>query len=346
MQVKRVVVTNTIAHQNFGDLIGTLTHSQQTGLGQRAVLNNHDSLYNASGIYTNIYDDSNQGDIAGSRTSDGPGNLNNFIGQQAVGPWILTEVDDALTHIGTNISFSLLIEPHNDQNGATTFENTPPCTMSQTDFIDVPPGATNLTILVTNLTPIPQPISLYVKFGAWPTTNNFDAVANVIPPATNGMISIGPPLTPGRYFYGVFAPCSDTASQSNSVTATYYMGVPPAQVIYNSSGPAPILDDAVITNSIYVTAVQPVSSVEVALRVDHPRVSDLVFHLTSPDGTRMLLVENRGGTDTNGMGQTLAITNVTPVSSSGGPSPDDQRREHRLEHRQPGDPIQFLHRAG
>ena len=34
MEVKRVVVTNVITHQNFGDLIGTLTHSQQTGLGQ------------------------------------------------------------------------------------------------------------------------------------------------------------------------------------------------------------------------------------------------------------------------------------------------------------------------
>ena len=281
------------------------------------MLNNHESLHNASGVYTNIYDDSNQGDIANARASDGPGSLNNFVGQQGIGPWILAEVDDALTHTGAVTAFSLLIEPHNDQNGATTFENTPPCTMSQTDFIDVPPGATNLTILVTNLTPMPQPIVLYVKYGAWPTTNNFDEKADVIPPATNGIISIGPPLTPGRYFYGVFAPCSDTASQSNSVTATYYMGVPPAQVIYNSSGPAPILDDAVITNSIYVTAVQSVSSVEAALRVDHPRVSDLVFHLTSPDGTRVLLVENRGGTDTNGMGQTLAITNNTQVTSSG-----------------------------
>ncbi len=33
MQVKRVVVTNIITHQNFGDLIGTLTHGQQNGSG-------------------------------------------------------------------------------------------------------------------------------------------------------------------------------------------------------------------------------------------------------------------------------------------------------------------------
>ncbi len=234
----------------------------------------------------------------------------------------MTEIDDALTHTGAVTGFSLLIEPHNGKNGATTFESTPPCVMSQTDFIDVPPGATNLTILVTNLTtPGPQPISLYVKYGAWPTTNNFDEVTNLVPPVTNGVISIGPPLTPGRYFYGVYAPCSDTASQSNSVTATYYMGAVPAQVVFGSSGPAPILDDAVVTNTIYVTAAQTISSVDVSLRVDHPRVSDLVFHLTSPAGSRVLLVENRGGTTTNGMGQTLAITNVVPVSSSGSSSP-------------------------
>ena len=322
MQVKRVVVNNTIAHQNFGDLIGTLAHSQQTGLGKNNVLNNHDSFYNESGIYTNIYDDSRQGYITGSRLSDGPGSLNNFIGQQAIGPWILTEADTSQSQTGSVTGFSLLIEPHNGKNGATTFESTPPCTMSQTDFIDVPPGATNLTILVTNLTtPGPQSISLYVRYGAWPTTNLFDEVTNLVPPVTNGVISIGPPLTPGRYFYGVYAPCSDTASQSNSVTATYYMGAVPAQVVFGSSGPAPILDDAVVTNTIYVTAAQTISSVDVSLRVDHPRVSDLVFHLTSPAGSRVLLVENRGGTTTNGMGQTLAITNVVPVSSSGSSSP-------------------------
>ena len=187
---------------------------------------------------------------------------------------------------------------------------------------------------------------MYVKFGAEPTTNNFDEMTSIIPPTTNGIISIGPPLTPGRYFYGVYVPCSDTASQSNSITATYYMGTPPGQVIFNSSGPAPILDDAVMTNSIFVTAVQPVSSVEVALRVDHPRVSDLVFHLTSPDGTRVLLVENRGGTTTDGMGQTIAITNIIAGLVFRRTVAHHQRREHRLEHRHAGSSIQFLPPAG
>ena len=88
------------------------------------------------------------------------------------------------------------------------------------------------------------------------------------------------------------------------------------------AGRCRLLDDAVTSNSIAVTADETIASVEVGLRVDHPRVSDLVFHLISPDGTRVLLVENRGGTTTNGMGVTLATTNsiVQPQTSSGGPN--------------------------
>ena len=52
MEIQRVVVTNVIAHQNFGDLIGTLKHGGRTGCRQTVVLNNHDSLYNTLGIYT------------------------------------------------------------------------------------------------------------------------------------------------------------------------------------------------------------------------------------------------------------------------------------------------------
>ena len=135
--------------------------------------------------------------------------------------------------------------------------------------------------------------------------------------------------------------------QNFYLIATLGLVTPPAQVIYTSGGPVPILDDAVTTDSIYVTADQTISSVDVALRVDHPRVSDLVFHLISPDGTRVLLVENRGGTTANGMGATIAITNIVPVSSSGGAVAVHQR--HQRGHRPPArcaDHLQFLHRAG
>jgi len=319
MEIKRGTVTSTITHQNFGDLLGTLTHGGQNGLSRTTVLNNHDSLGNPPGPYTIIYDNSGQGDIVGSQPSDGPGSLNDYVGQQAIGPWILTEVDDSLTQTGSVTGFQMLIEPHQDLTKGITTTLGPLGWFR--DFIDVPAGATNLTIYATNLTGTGQ-VDLFVKVGAIPTltdTNEFGParLTNSGLLGFDGSISIGPPLPPGRYWVGLYN--ESILPQTVYVIAKFGMGAVPGQVIFSSSGPTPILDDAVMTNSIFVTAAQTISSVEAALRVDHQRVSDLVFHLISPDGTRCLLVENRGGTTTNGMGATFAVTNIIPVSSTGGP---------------------------
>ena len=82
---------------------------------------------------------------------------------------------------------------------------------------------------------------------------------------------------------------------------------------FDSTGPVPILDDAVTTNYIFVTNTDLIQDFNVGLRVDHPRISDLVFHLISPDGTRYLLMENRGGTSTNGCGAAIVTTNIVPA---------------------------------
>jgi subtilisin-like proprotein convertase family protein len=63
----------------------------------------------------------------------------------------------------------------------------------------------------------------------------------------------------------------------------------------------------------------PVVSVDVGVRIAHPRVSDLVLRLISPSGTRVLLAENRGGASAQGMGLTTTMTNLGPVSTNGGP---------------------------
>jgi subtilisin-like proprotein convertase family protein len=317
IEVRRVVVTNQVWHQNFGDLIGTLTLNG----GNLDVLNNHDSLGNTVNFTPFVYDDSGQGDIAGSQPSDGPGSLNGFIGQKGNGVWGLTEVDDSWTQIGVVQNFSLTIEPHLANNGVTFTATVAGGTWFY-DYIDVPPGATNLTITVTNLTtPSPQTVELFVKYGSEPTTSDFDEMTNIdqttsIPPEVKGSISIGPPLTAGRYFFGVFNPSA--TPQTVSITATYYTGAVPEQFDYASTGTTPLKDDAVTTSTIPVPDNATISSVDVGLRVDHPRISDLVFHLISPDGTRVLLVENRGGTSTNGMGMNYSVTNVILGSASGG----------------------------
>jgi subtilisin-like proprotein convertase family protein len=307
--VDRVMVTNVIPHQNFGDLIGNLTHNAVSD-----VLNNHDSIGNSLGL-TFAYDDTPYSHAP----SDGPGSLNSFIGQQGVGAWILTEVDNSLTQTGSIQSSTVTLQPHKDllagvtvsiQGGGWFY-----------GYLDVPPGATNLTISATNVTLTPDflnPLQLFAKFGSFPTLTNFDKMTLLNNPGLTGpggSLSIGPPLTSGRYFVGIFNPSA--SAQTVYIIATIGLGTVPAQVIYSSSGPVPILDDAVTTNSIIVPDNQTISSLEVALRVDHPRVSDLVFHLIGPDGTRDLLVENRGGTTANRMGATLTSSGIVAQTFSG-----------------------------
>ncbi len=88
---------------------------------------------------------------------------------------------------------------------------------------------------------------------------------------------------------------------------------------FDSTGPTNLTDDAVSYSSIFVDETNLIQEFSVGLRVDHPRISDLIFTLISPDGTRYLLMENRGGQSTNGAGATIITTNIINVSASGGP---------------------------
>ncbi len=315
--MQRVYVTNQLDAGDLGDLVGSLYHNNTS-----VILNDHTLPANGPGIYGFIFDDSGQNDIPGSRPTDGPGSLNSFVGDDGTGVWLLHEADNAegFTNIVNN--FGLTIEPHQDiKNGINIFVEGGSWFYT---FIDVPRGATNLTVIATNLdnTAVP-PLELFVKLGDPPTTNSFDGTAIVNTPTgvgteVEGTVSLGPPLTSGRYWVGVFNP--SITGQNVFLIATVGLGAAPAETIYSSSGPVPLLDDAVTTNSIVVPDDQTIASMEVALRVDHPRVSDLVFHLIGPDGTRDLLVENRGGTDTNGMGETFAVSNnIVSQTFSGGP---------------------------
>jgi subtilisin-like proprotein convertase family protein len=326
MTMSGVVVSDTIQHQNFGDLIGTLNHN-----GITAVLNNHDSLGNPPGPYSFIYDDSGQG-VAGSQPSDGPGSLKSFVGTEGSGPWILAEVDDALTQTGTVTAFSLTIQPQqNLQNGFTNL--IAPMTWFY-DFIDVAAGYTNLTIAATNVSsPVVAPaIQMYTEFGAEPTATVYDQTALLTNCITGffptgilpgNAISTGPPLPAGRYFVGIYNP--GTTAQDVYLKATLggsASAITPLDYTVNG-GPA-LPDDAANTSTIQVTNVPTtatIASVNVGMVVNHPRISDLTFTLVSPTGQRVLLMENRGGTTTNGAGDEFITTNnFAPVTASGGPA--------------------------
>ncbi len=335
IEVQDVIVSNQIVHQNFGDLTGAFSHN-----GKSVILNNHDSLDKPPGPYNFTYDDG-PAPVAGSQPPDGPGTLQTFQGQQGIGPWILTEVDNALAQTGTVTALTVTITPHQDlTHGKNIFIAAHSYFYG---FIDVPPGATNLTIAATNVsgivtstgdfTAIPpdnaNPGQLFEKLGEQPVPpptppTNYDKTVilnNGTPPG--GSISIGPsdnpPIQPGRYFVTLYN--ASAQPQEYYIIAT--LGI--AQVVpvnFSSTGPVPLLDDAVsyayITNFPTGPATnETIAAINVGIRVDHPRISDLVFHLISPDGTRYLLMENRGGTSTNGAGVTVVTTNIVNVSSSG-----------------------------
>ena len=80
-------------------------------------------------------------------------------------------------------------------------------------------------------------------------------------------------------------------------------------VTTNTVQPVNILDDAVtdvfLTNDVHAI----ISSLDIGLLINDPRISDLAITLISPNGTRVLLFENRGGTSTNGLGTFNIITN-------------------------------------
>ncbi|HVU27889.1 MAG TPA: S8 family serine peptidase [Verrucomicrobiae bacterium] len=313
IELRRAIASVAFNAQNLGDLVGSLSHSQNNGLGSgNVILNNHASP-NSPGFASFIYDDSGANDIVGSQPSDSPGSLNSYFRQEGIGPWILHEADNVEGFTNIIQNFSMTLQPHQAGNGLT-FTVTINGGAWYYDYVDVPAGATNLTITVTNLTgtAVP-PVELFLKQGALPTTNDFDEMTNIDtpvppPPTQTGSISIVPPVTPGTYYFGVYNPGG--TPQTVSITVTYALGSVPAQIDFTANGSTPILDDAVSTATISVPVNKIISSVEVGIAVEHPRISDLVFHLTAPDGTRVLLMENRGGGSTNGAGELSPTTNT------------------------------------
>src|SRR5207237_8915070 len=111
-----------------------------------------------------------------------------------------------------------------------------------------------------------------------------------------------PPLNPGWYVVRI---CNLNATtpvtvRLRAIISLDLRGVQPT--VYPAGGQKLILDDAVTTSTIHATNTEKLVSVEVVVRIDHPRVSDLVLTLVGPDGTRVLLDENRGAFTTNGLG--------------------------------------------
>lgn len=308
--VRRVVVTNFFEHENFGDLVGVLTHSQIP-----VVLNNHTFGNGATNLEL-IYEDNDEGDTPGSQHPDGPGSLRDFIGTQGVGVWLLTEQDSALFNTGRVDNVFIKLDPQSDTNGIVA--TIPPGRFFY-DFIDVPANATNLTVCVNFLPGSTGPVQLYLRYGDQPTANSYDYTKLINSPGDCLTVSRTdlPPLRPGRYYFGVYNP----TATPQTVRITWTFGLDPNGAsptpITSTNSIVPLQDDAVTNSSIFITNNQKIVTVNVGVVLDHPRVSDLDLTLIAPTGQRILLFENRGGISATNMGHISVFTNFFGATASG-----------------------------
>jgi hypothetical protein len=155
-------------------------------------------------VFDRTYDDSADAG-PGTFPSDGPGSLNNFLGQDGSGLWLLTMVDNALTRDGTGGQLR-----HHAGSPARPEKHMSGSVLPNRFiyyFIDVPVDATNLTATLSSMSPS-APLDLYIRRGDVPDANNFDKFARINPPG--GLLTITSErysaLNAGRYFVGVFNP--------------------------------------------------------------------------------------------------------------------------------------------
>ena len=314
--VRRVVLTNNVTHENYGDVVATMDHNSKV-----VVYDNHRSLETPPyplppGPYGFFYDDSGEVELVNTIPPDGPGTFQSFSGEAPGGTWYFTYSDDALSQTGRVNDIRIKVERQPDDDRTITNDIAP---NSWRYFSrNIPVEATNLTICISNISASPQPLKLYIRKAGRPTDTVYDFSTTINPPGDCFEINKSslPPLTAGRYFIAVYN--ANATSQTFVYQARVGLGLPPAPTLFSANGKSPLIDDAVINYSQFVTNDSLIAQMEVGLRIDHPRISDLAVTLVSPRGTRVLLVENRGGLDTNGFGSTLTATNFVPVAANGG----------------------------
>lgn len=314
LTVQRVVVTNSLTHDLFGDLVGTLEHNNVV-----ATLNNHNffSSTNQGGSITVIYDDSDQGDITGSINSEGPGSLNSFVGVDTSGIWTFTMIDNAPQFVGQIDGLTARVYADDDSRYGGSIGPIYGLQQGRSAYgaINVPPGVVRVTFTVTS-TPATVFTGLYIKRNGFPNgafgDYDYGKESNT---DFNYVISTAdvPPLVPGRYYVQLLNIGGPTADFTVNYEYEYdFAAAARAATITNSV--ISLTDDAQTrTNlaSVNITDGGLVAGVRVGVRLEHERPSDLVLRISNPYRS-VLLSENRGGVvNTNGYGTGTNFTELT-----------------------------------
>jgi subtilisin-like proprotein convertase family protein len=337
--IRRVTFSQSFQHELLGDLYGKLTHN-----GISVVLNNHSAGSTTTGAtnFVFTYDDNDEGDVTVNNPypypghyengvlvnpewmhTDGPGSLKDFAGHRATGVWLYTMQDNALNHTGQVSSVQGWVDPNPDTNVLHQIR-----TIAGNgwfyDLLNIPDDATNLNINVSYVSGT-GPVDIYLRKDFFPSPTNYDAAAtNIVAPG--GSLNINrtnsPPLSGGFWIYGIHNESGSPVTIAIDVTITRSLTPDLTQTITNKVG-GTLLDDAITTSQIQITNPYTVVGVEVGLRLNHPRLSDLSIELISPQGTHVMLFEARGrdvatdlGLDTTGDPIYTIFTENTNKASS------------------------------
>ena len=310
-------------HESIGDLVGTLTFN-----GISITLNNHTISPTAAfpppaGLVTNnfIFDDFRN-------PPDGPGDVTDLIGQDGIGLWIFEVYDNSPLLTGRVEYASIYLRPYTNQystNANVSYRTvTLQAGQSFVDFLDVPVSATNLDVdFVGGLGSIPGPAALGTGIdllagvpGLIPTSSNYSigtfdldgtdatsfphlrisatSVSNLV---SGGPAPLGTPsLTPGRWNFRIINNSPGLVTLTLRFTLELNLAVADNQLTFTNAL-VTLLDNYTTNLFMNILADRVIAGVDVGMAILHPRISDLVIHLIAPSGRKVLLFEDRAGTN-------------------------------------------------
>lgn len=330
----------SVNHEELGDLVGTIGHG-----ARYATLNNHSlpagfttnmavvyssnpyapSLTDGGGGY--FYNDPQEYPNSSAYYNplfpradkpllfqpDGPIDLSTYVGVNAAPVWTFDMADSAAAHTGTVSQAEVHVTPLrklllSGETVAGTVRG------PGQDFypFEVPIDGTRVTITLTLDSGAPNAnVQLIVSRDGLPSTNNFDYFATAAGSSTVTITfdrNSQPPLNPGDYIVGIINKGLTAVSYHLTVT----IEADTSGLFREELGSqfVRLTDDARTVSGADFFLDRIITEASVAILSTNIRQSDYVFRLTSPQGTSVILSENRGWFDQNGFGSASTYTNA------------------------------------
>ena len=318
-RIRRATVTLDIQHPIPNDLYGTLQFS-----GLTTVLNAYSSplSYGIDNTYDDLQENPGSGTITTAGYANGSGSLAQYVGLQASGLWLLTEQSKAIGEFGYVNNYVITADLQDPVSG---FFVTLGTNQWFDDYLLVPNDATNLIISAlyendgTNVAGS-GPIGIYLTNNIGSITTGDYGTNGIGPPGGYLSLSTNPPPSPpypvgspplagGLWYYGIYNAGTQPVTLFVEVQIQESLTPNLVQTFTNTGPPVPLTTDAHTQSQICVTNGQQVVSLQIGVRINDPNLDDLVLHLTSPQGTSVLLFEDRGGTSATNLGLTLTNGN-------------------------------------